>query len=125
MTCKLELSIPKSTNFCPLSKITPHWPPLCFCPFVPLHLSRPAPCIIHLICAEEADPSLPQHASIDPQAPECLCYFKMLRPVISVLMIVIAKATSSVWLFQACGYQQEAGSLKTHTNTHACEQIHM
>lgn len=39
----------------------------------------------------------------------------MLRPVISVLMIVIAKATSSVQLFSTRrGYQPE----HTHTNKH-------
>lgn len=40
--------------------------------FLPLHLSRPVLCIISLICAEQADPSLPQHVSIDP-LPQCVC----------------------------------------------------
>lgn len=47
----------------------------------------------------------------------------MLRPVISVLMIVIARATSSVWLFQACGYQREAGSLNMHMQTHIYDHV--
>lgn len=37
-----------------------------------LHLSCSALCIISLICAGQADPSLPQHASIDP-LPQCVC----------------------------------------------------
>lgn len=51
-------------------------------------------------------------------APVCMCYFKMPRPVISMLMIVIAKATGSAWLFKACGYQWEAGRHK-YKHAHA------
>lgn len=50
-------------------------------------------------------------------APVCMCYFKMPRPVISMLMIVIAKATGSAWLFKACGYQWEAGRPSTQIQT--------
>lgn len=51
-------------------------------------------------------------------APVCMCYFKIFRPVISVLMIVIAKATSSVWFFsRPVDTSGQAGSLNTHTKT--------
>lgn len=47
-------------------------------------------------------------------APECVCYFKMLRPVIIVLMIVIATAIGSVGLFRACRHGWR-GSQPEHT----------
>lgn len=45
--------------------------------------------------------------------PVCKCYFKTLRPVISMLMIVIAKLTGAVWLFQAAREQRGTGRTNT------------
>lgn len=47
-------------------------PPACLSNHITLCLSRPVPCLIPLIRAERADPSLPQHACIDP-LPQCVC----------------------------------------------------
>lgn len=72
--------------------LSPHLPPTTL-PYVMHHLCRAGRPIITTACKYWST------------APVCMCYFKIFRPVISVLMIVIAKATRSVWFFQACTYQ--------------------
>lgn len=83
----------------------------------PLNLSHP---VMHLsLQCRAGRPIITPACKYWSTAPVCMCYFKMLRPVIRVLMIVIAKAASSVWLFQACGYQQKGWQPEhTHSNKH-------
>lgn len=115
----------KSKDFYRPSKSLLHFLHLSSPPLTPLLLSphHPPtilPCVMHHLC-RAGRPIITPACEYWSTAPVCMCYFKMLRPVISVLMIVIAEATSSVWLFPAWRYQREDGSLNTHiqANTYA------
>lgn len=107
----------------------PSLPHLWFCftvffgiyPLFPLSLPPSSPsCVMHHLShlCRVGRPIITPACKYWSTAPVSVCYFKMLRPVISVLMIVIAKATSSVRLFQACGYQLETGSAGLTHTTH-------
>lgn len=131
-SCQLYFLIPNPTDFYPPSK-TPSpslfvdlfctslfqcvSPPLGFSHYIPLHLSHP---VMHLsLLCRAGRPIITPACKYWSTAPVCMCYFKMLRPVIRALMIVIAKAASSVWLFQACGYQRKGWQPEhTHSNKH-------
>lgn len=115
----------KSKDFYRPSKSLLHFLHLSSPPLPPLLLSphHPPtilPCVMHHLC-RAGRPIITPACEYWSTAPVCMCYFKMLRPVISVLMIVIAEATSSVRLFPAWRYQREDGSLNTHiqANTYA------
>lgn len=81
-------------------RLEPHLYPTSFIFLLPTPLIPPTilPYVMHHLCGAGRH-IITTACEYWSTAPVCMCYFKISRPVISVLMIVIAKATSSVCFF--------------------------